>query len=238
MLGMKYIPVSLVLICLAAAYYFGLTQYLQFDTFKTYHYLLLQWRDQHYTLSILLYCLIYIICTAISIPGGLIFTLAGGFLFGLVTGTICVILSATVGATLIFLAVKYAFSNWLSSWLTHKSAPWVKRMAVGFKRNEFSYLLFLRLIPLFPFWIVNIVPALLNVRIKTFISATFIGIIPGTFIYISVGNGLNKIFEAGGTPDFSIIFTPAVLFPLLGLAGLSLLPVLYRLYTKRHSAIN
>lgn len=113
-----------------------------------------------------------------------------------------------------------------------KTSRWIKGMEQGFKDNAFSYLLVLRLVPLFPFWLVNIVPALLGVSKRTFVFATFMGIIPGSFVYVLVGNGLGHIFDANQTPDLSIIFDAKVLLPLLGLALLSLLPVVYK-FVKR-----
>jgi len=88
--------------------------------------------------------------------------------------------------------------------------------------------LFLRLVPLFPFWVVNIVPALLDVRLRVFVLATFLGIIPGSFVYILVGNGLDSVLNAGKEPNFGIIFQPEVLIPILALALLSLVPILYK----------
>ena len=104
----------------------------------------------------------------------------------------------------------------------------LQRMEQGFRRNAFSYLLVLRLVPLFPFFLVNLVPALLGVRLRVYIGATVIGIVPGTFVFASVGNGLGAVLDAGGKPDLAIIFAPPVLLPILGLAGLALIPVVYR----------
>ena len=151
-------------------------------------------------------------------------TSAGGFLFGLWLGTLLVVVSATVGAIAIFLIAKTS----LGEGLRERAGPWLKRMQVGFNENAISYLLFLRLIPAFPFWIVNIVPALLNMKLKDYAFATFFGIMPGSFVYASVGNGLGAVIEAGDEPDLGIIFQPAILIPILGLAALAILPVVYR----------
>ena len=117
--------------------------------------------------------------------------------------------------------------------LRAKAGPRIRRMEEGFRADALSYLLVLRLIPLFPFWLVNIVPAFLGVPVRTYVLGTFIGIIPGSFVYASVGNGLGAVFEAGGTPDLGIVFTPAILLPIVGLAVLALLPVAYRKYRAR-----
>ena len=176
----------------------------------------------------------YIIAVAISIPGAVILSLIGGFLFGIILGTLYVIISATIGATIIFLAARSAFHALLLA----KATPWLEKMEKGFQKNALQYLLFLRLIPLFPFWLVNIVPALLNVRLRTYIIATFFGIIPGVLVYVSVGNGLDTLFQTGQTPDLGIIFKPAILLPLLGLAILSLIPVIFKKWKGKHYETN
>ncbi len=223
---MKYLPIVILIILAGLFLYSGYYHYLTFDGLKTHRQLLLNWTEHHYGQAVILYAAIYIITVACSIPGATILTLAGGFLFGWLWGSIYVVISATLGATLVFLSVKLAFREWMIK----RNSKWLKSMEKGFQQNAFSYLLFLRFIPLFPFWLVNIVPAFLGVRLRTFIIATFLGIIPGSVVYVSVGNGLGRIFDQNKTPDFSIIFSPAILLPLIGLAILSLLPIGYRLW--------
>jgi len=106
-------------------------------------------------------------------------------------------------------------------------------MEAGFRKNAFNYLMVLRLVPLFPFWLVNLAPALLDVRLSTYVVATFFGIIPGTFVYAHVGAGLGAVFESGREPDLGVIFQPAVLVPILGLAALSLAPIAYQKFKGR-----
>ena len=101
-------------------------------------------------------------------------------------------------------------------------------MEAGFQKNAFNYLMFLRLVPAFPFWLVNLVPALLDVKLTTYVTATFLGIIPGTFVFAFVGAGLGSVFESGTEPDLGLIFEPQVLLPILALAGLSVVPVVHR----------
>lgn len=112
--------------------------------------------------------------------------------------------------------------------MAKKAGRWIERMRQGFQENALSYLLILRLIPLFPFWVVNIVPALLGVDIRTYMVGTFFGIIPGSLVYVSIGNGLGHVLEQGQKPDLGVILSFPVLGPLLGLAFLALLPILYR----------
>jgi uncharacterized membrane protein YdjX (TVP38/TMEM64 family) len=146
-----------------------------------------------------------------------------------VLGAIVAVIGATAGATVVFLIAKTALGDTLRA----KAGPRIRRMEEGFREDALNYLLFLRLIPLFPFWLVNIVPAFLGVRLGVYLVGTFLGIIPGGIVYASVGNGLGAVFDAGGTPDLGIIFRPEILLPIMGLALLALLPVGYRKYKAR-----
>lgn len=220
----RWLPLALILIGIACFFYFHLYRYLTFESLQQHHQQLLAWTQTHYLLIAALYILIYIVIVALSVPGATIMTLAGGFLFGLWWGTLYVVISATIGAVLIFLAVQTAIGDKLVG----KASSAVGKMREGFRRNAFNYLLVLRFIPLFPFWIVNIVPAVLGVRLKTFFLATFLGIIPGSFVYVSLGNGLGALFAKGQTPNLKIIFQPNILLPLIGLAILSIIPLIYK----------
>lgn len=230
----KLIPILLLLITLIFFFYFNIDKYLSFETLQKQRNILHSWTTHHSILAPMIYMIIYIIAVAISIPGAIFLTLIGGFLFGITPGTIYVLISATIGATILFLAARNAFNAFFAL----KAKPWLQKMEKGFQQNALQYLLFLRLVPLFPFWLVNIVPALLNVRLKTFIIATFFGIIPGTAIYVSVGNGLDTIFASGQTPNLAIIFKPTILLPLIGLAILSLISVFYKNWKGHHHEAN
>ncbi|CEG61533.1 TVP38/TMEM64 family protein [Legionella micdadei] len=225
----RWIPLFILLCLLGLFFGLRLNRYLSFSALREHRALLLSWTQTHFLLSVMLFMGCYTLAVAISIPGAVFFTIAGGFLFGVFTGVLLVVISATLGATLLFFAVRTS----LGEWLTKKASGSIGRMRLGFQRNAFSYLLTLRLIPLFPFWVVNIVPALLNVSAKTFILATLIGIIPGSFIYVLVGNGLSQVFATNQTPNLAIIFEPQVLGPLLALAALSLMPALYQFFNSR-----
>ncbi len=225
----RWLPLLILLGLLSLFFIFRLDRYLSFATFREHRALLLSWTKANFVLSVLLFMSCYTLVVAISIPGAVFLTLASGFLFGVFIGALLVVISATLGATLLFFAVRTA----LGEWLAKKASGWVERMRKGFQRNAFSYLLTLRLIPLFPFWVVNIVPALLNVSAKTFITATVIGIIPGSLVYVLVGNGLSQVFATNQTPNLGIIFEPQVLGPLLALAALSLIPALYQLFSRK-----
>ena len=137
--------------------------------------------------------LVYAAVTATSVPGALLLTITGGLLFGTALGTALAVLGATTGATIIFILARSAFGDVLKG----RAGAWVERMAEGFRENAFSYLLVLRLVPLVPFFVVNLVPAFLGVSLRTYVLATLLGIIPGAFVYASVGVGLRDILRVG-----------------------------------------
>jgi uncharacterized membrane protein YdjX (TVP38/TMEM64 family) len=141
------------------------------------------------------------------------------------------VIAATIGASLVFLAARTA----LGDSLRRRAGPWLRRMEDGFRENALHYLLFLRLVPILPFWLVNLVPAFLGVPFRIYLTATFFGIIPGGLVYASVGNGLGAVFDAGATPDLGIIFKPAIILPLAGLAILAILPVAYKKIKARQT---
>jgi uncharacterized membrane protein YdjX (TVP38/TMEM64 family) len=174
----------------------------------------------------LLYIAVYAGLVALSVPGAAILTIAGGFLFGTWLGTLCAILGATLGATGVFLATRAGLGG-----LARRAGPLVGKLEAGFRADAFNYLLVLRLVFIFPFWLVNLVPALVGVRLSTFILATFLGIIPGTFVYASFGNGLGNVV---GEPGLGVLLRPSVLGPIFGLVILALIPVGYKRWrTKR-----
>jgi uncharacterized membrane protein YdjX (TVP38/TMEM64 family) len=209
-------------------FYLKLYHYLSFDNLKLNRTVLLSWCQEHFLLAVFSFMMVYIVCVSASVPGATILSLAGGFMFGPWLGTLLVVISATLGSLLAFIAVKLAFHDYFAK----RSQQWVKKMRRSFIDNAFSYLLFLRLMPIFPFWLINIVPALLGVSVRTFFIATLIGIIPGSVIYVSVGYSLGHVFDSQQSINLAIIFEPIVLFPLLGLALLSLLPVIYKQIKK------
>ena len=174
----------------------------------------------------------YIVVAAASLPVGAVLSIAGGFLFGSLFGAAWIVCGATIGSTILFTVARTA----LGAPLKERFGSLIKPMEDGFKRNAFSYLLILRLVPLFPFWLVNLAPAFLGVSIPVFIVTTAIGIVPGSFVFASIGNGLNALFEAGQQPDLSLptlISRPDFYIPIAGLAILSLIPIIYRSLTGK-----
>ena len=172
----------------------------------------------------LLFILVYAVCTAFSLPTGLLLSTLGGFLFGTWWGALCNVVGATIGATAIFLAAKTVLGDALRA----RAGPFVRKLEAGFRENALSYLLVLRLVPLFPFWLVNLAPAFLGVHLRTFVVGTFLGIIPGALVYAGVGTGLGAILESGGEPSAAAILQPRILLPIAGLVVLALVPVLYK----------
>jgi len=225
----RLLPVLVLLIGLGLFFAFDLGHYLSWDALKEHRDWLQGQIAEYGLLANLIFVAIYAVAIAFSVPVGTFLTIVGGFLFGTIAAGISVIFGATIGAVCLFLAARYALYDYLHA----KAGPALLKMEQGFKKNALSYLLFLRLVPLFPFWLVNLVPALLDVPLKIYFIATFIGIIPGTFIIASVGNGLGEILAAGETPDASVIFEPHVLIPILGLAFLALIPVFYKAWKAR-----
>ncbi len=175
-----------------------------------------------------LYVAAYAALTALSVPGAAILTIAGGLLFGTGLGGLGAILGATLGATAIFLAVRAGLAG-----LADRAGPRARRIAAGFRADAFNYLLVLRLVPLFPFWLVNLAAGLAGMRLFPYVAATFLGIIPGAFVYAGLGNGLRRLVVA---PDLAILWRPSLLLPLLGLAVLALVPVGYRRWLSRRPA--
>ena len=156
-------------------------------------------------------------------------TIAGGFLFGAWIGGLCAVIGATLGATAIFLAARAGLGG-----LAQRAGRFVGKLEAGFRADAFNYLLVLRLVPIFPFWLVNLVPALVGVRLPTYVLATFLGIVPGTFVYASLGNGLGSLVEE---PDLAIIFKPSLLVPIVGLALLALVPVGYKHWRSKKTGM-
>jgi uncharacterized membrane protein YdjX (TVP38/TMEM64 family) len=152
-------------------------------------------------------------------------------MFGSMLGTVLVVIAATLGATLVFLIAKTALGDPLRA----KAGPFLKRMEAGFQEDALNYLLVLRLIPLFPFWIVNLVPAFLGVPLRTYVLATVVGIIPGSFVFASVGAGIGSVLDSGQEFSPASVLTPQIVIALVGLAVLALLPVVYRKLKGRRS---
>jgi uncharacterized membrane protein YdjX (TVP38/TMEM64 family) len=219
----KFIVLGLFALAVGAFFYFDLKHYLSLEALKANRDSLLAYTEAHYTTSAVLFILLYCLQTAFSLPGAAIFTLAGGFLFGSFLGTLYTNIAATSGATLAFLSARYLLRDWVERKFGDRLGP----IQEGFAKNAFSYLITLRLVPVFPFFLVNLVSGLTRVRLGTFVLATSIGIIPGSFVYANAGRQLGTI------NSLSEIASPRVLgaFALLGL--LALVPIVYRKFASK-----
>jgi len=214
---------------IAGVFALGLDDYLSFEALRDNRQALLAWVDRFGLLAGLAYMVLYATVVALSVPGAVFMTLAGGFLFGAALTTVYTVIGATAGATGIFLIATTA----LGDSLRRRAGPGLKKMEAGFQQNALSYLLFLRLVPIFPFFVVNLVPAFLGVRPRIYLLGTLLGIVPGTLIYSVVGSGLGKIFERGEEFSLDNVLTPEILAGLAALALLSMIPVVYKFLRKR-----
>lgn len=196
----------------------GLGALLSLDTLARHREALTGFVAANFLLAAGAYVVIYAAAVALSVPGAIILTLSGGFLFGAVAGTLLTVVGATAGATLVFLFARTIFGE---NALDRFGAP-AQRLAEGIRRNAGAYLLVLRLVPIFPFFLVNLVPAFVGVRLPVYVVTTFFGIMPGTAVFSLTGAGLGSILDAGGTLDLGSVLTPQILGALLGLAALSL----------------
>jgi len=213
------VAIVLVIACAVGAFfYFDLGQFLSLDALKDNRDHLLAFTESNYATSVALFILAYITVTGLSLPGAVILTLAGGFLFGSVFGTLYVNIGATTGATLAFLAARYL----LRDWVEQKFGKWLEPLQQGFAKNAFSYLMTLRLIPLFPFFVVNLVSGLTRMSVGTYVGATALGIIPGSFVYAYAGRQLGTINSLKEIASPNVIAA----FVLLGL--LALVPIVYK----------
>lgn len=229
-------PVALVVAGLAALYVLGAGDYISLDYIVREHEALAALVADHLLLSALLYFVIYAVAVAVSFPGASLITIAGGFLFGVWLGTTLAVVAATIGATALFLAARTSFGAFLREKVAHLAG----RFARGFEDNAFSYLFLLRLVPIVPFWLVNIVPTLFHTPLRTYVIATALGIIPGTLAYSLLGAGLNGTIAAleaenpgcaaAGTCKigFDLLLAPGPLIAMAALCVVALLPILVK----------
>jgi uncharacterized membrane protein YdjX (TVP38/TMEM64 family) len=210
-------------LAIGAFFYFDLGQFLSLDVVKENRDKLLAFTEANYAIAVGLFIVVYAAVTGLSVPGAAILTLAGGFLFGSLLATAFVNVGATTGATLAFLAARYL----LRDWVEHKFGKWLGPFQEEFAKNAFSYLLTLRLIPLFPFFVVNLVSGLTRVNVGTYVAATAIGIVPGSFVYAYAGRQLGMI------NSLKDIASPNVLMAFVLLGVLALVPSFYKRWKGR-----
>jgi uncharacterized membrane protein YdjX (TVP38/TMEM64 family) len=244
----RWLPLATIVLAMVVAFAMGWHRQVSLETLLRYHDEIHKFIVDNRIAAIGLYIALYIIVVSLSLPGGLALTLTGGILFGGAVGGAAAIVGATIGATIIFLIARSAFGEHL----TRRAGPLADKLADGFRADAFHYLLFLRLVPVFPFVLVNLVPALVGIRLSTFIAATAIGIIPAGFAFAYVGAGLDSVIAAEGAVyhaclaaahtdcragiDVKAALTPELLVALAALGAIALVPVIVKRVRARRLA--
>lgn len=211
---------------IAAFFAFGGQHYLTLDTVKSNRDALLAFTRDHFVLALVLGFALYAGAVAFSLPGALLLSLTTGFVFGRWVGTVLVVFAATAGATLVFVAARYIFADAAR----RRLGALGEKINAGFTENAFNYMLFLRLVPVFPFFLVNLAPAFTSIPLRTFVLATFVGIIPGTFVFVNLGQTLGRIDSLQGLVSVETLGA----FALLGL--FALVPILVKKIKSRNAA--
>ncbi len=231
-------PLLVLLALTALAFVMGWHEYFTLSNLIRNRTYMHQFVADNFWLSVISYTGLYIAATALLFPAASLITIAGGLVFGAMLATTLTEIGATIGATILFLVVRTSFGSVLGE----RAGPFLVKLADGFKENAFSYLLFLRLVPAFPFWLINVAPAFFNVPVSTYVAATAIGILPGTFAYALLGEGLDSLILAqemanpgcvdAGTCkiDLTAAITPEIIAAIIGLVIVSILPVVIKKY--------
>ncbi len=220
----RLLPLLLLAALSAAMMALGVPDALTLDSLRDNRETLQRFVAAHGAVAAVSYVVAYAVVVALSLPGATLMTLAGGFLFGVGLGGALGVLSATLGASLLFVVARSAAGGLLS----RRAGPFLRRMEEGFQADAFHYLLSLRLMPVFPFWAVNLVAAVLGMPAGRFVVATAVGIVPGTFVFAAFGAGLGDALASEAAVRVADVFSPPLLFGLVGLGLLALLPVAVR----------
>ncbi|MEC9462915.1 MAG: TVP38/TMEM64 family protein [Pseudomonadota bacterium] len=232
----RYAPVVLVIAGLVLGYALGLQNYLSLTFLAEQREALRAYVNANFLWSALLFLVVYILAVAFSFPAASVLTIFGGFLFGWLIGGALVAVGATIGASILFLATRSAFGGFLR----HRVDGVVKKMADGFRENAFGYLFVIRLAPVFPFFVVNIAAALFDISLGRFFTATLFGILPGTFAYAYLGQGVDSVLVAaqasGREAQISDLVTPEITLAFFALAFVALIPTVVKQIRKRRNA--
>lgn len=224
----RIVPLAILVSGLIAAYSLGFQDYLSLTYLSQKRDILASSVAGQPVLSAVLFVVIYIAAVAFSLPAASVLTIFGGFLFGWLAGGIMVVFAATIGATILFLVARSSFGSTLRDKLGDKAAAF----ADGLKKDAFNYLLVLRLAPVFPFFVVNVAPALFNVKTRDYVLATILGIIPGTFAFAWLGEGVGSVLDAakatGTEPSVKDLVTPEITFAFIALAIVAAIPLVVR----------
>ncbi len=222
----RHAPLATILLVAVAGSY-ALGDWISFDTLQDNRDALLAFRDANYIGLALAFVATYVVIVAFSLPGAAVASVTGGFLFGLALGTAYNVLAASLGAFAIFWAARLGLGRALEARI-ETSQGTLKRLKQGLHDNEISVLFLMRLVPAVPFFVANLLPALVGVRFVNFALTTVLGIIPGAIVFTWIGVGLGEVFDRGERPDLSLLWEPQVLGPILGLCALAALPIVLK----------
>jgi len=245
----RLLPLAVILMLAGVVVAMGWHRALSLEMLVSHRTAIAAFVERHTLLAVAAFVGLYVAVIAMSLPGGTILTISGGIIFGTLVGGGAAIIGATIGATILFLIARTAFGEFL----TRRAGPWLAKLADGFRDDAFNYLLFLRLVPIFPFWLVNLAPAMFGVDLAAFVAATSIGVIPATFTYAFVGAGLDSVIAAQETAynacmsigrgdckldfDFKAALTPELFLGFAALGVIALIPVaVRRLRARRKNA--
>ncbi len=219
----RWVPLGIILALLIGSYLAGLNEYFTLEFITENRDRLMGHVNHNYVMSLVMYFAIYTFCVAVSFPGASLITIVSGFLFGWFAAGLVTVFAATLGASIIFLAARTSFGDLLQ----RKAGKRMAKLSAGFQDDAFNYLLILRLAPVFPFWLINIAPALFGMKLVPYAVATFIGIIPGTFAYAYLGQGLGTTIDGDGS-----IVTPTLVTALGILALVSAIPLVVKRWKR------
>ncbi|MET4126900.1 TVP38/TMEM64 family protein [Roseovarius sp. MBR-6] len=225
---MRHLPLMAILI-VAVIGAVTLRDYITFDTLRDNREALMAFRNDNIVLMALAFIATYFLIVAFSLPGAAVASVTGGFLFGLALGTMLNVTAASLGAMAIFLAARWGLGRSMAARIDASEGT-LKRLKSGLHDNEISVLFLMRLVPAVPFFVANILPALVGVRFVNFAITTVLGIIPGAIVFTWIGVGLGEVFDRGESPDLSLLWEPHIIGPILGLAALSALPMVIKYF--------
>ncbi len=225
----RWVPLGVLVLGTILFFACGLNRYVSLEKLRAHHQELAAFVAAHYLMALLLYAGIYVAFVALSLPGAVWLTIIAGFLFGVAQATCITVVAATIGACLIFLAARTS----LGAYLHEHAGPWLAKVERGFVENQWSYLLMMRLVPVVPFFVANLLPAFLGVSLGVFVLTTALGIIPGTLVYSIVGAGLGSVLDSDDALSWRGLLNPEIKLALTGLGLLAALPIAVKYWRRR-----
>jgi uncharacterized membrane protein YdjX (TVP38/TMEM64 family) len=225
----RWLPLAVLVAAVLAAWHWDARRYIDFNALLTHREFVLGKVAELGALAPVAFIAIYAVVAALSIPVAVLLSMLGGFLFGTILGALYSLLSATIGATVVFMLARTAYGDILQ----RRAGPALKKVEAGLREDAVSYLLVLRLVPLFPFWLVNLVAALFGMSLRAYVLCSFFGMMPGALVYASIGGGLGEFLDRGEKPNLHLVSQPHILLPLIGLGLLALVPVAYKRWKQR-----